>query len=70
LLVDNLKDTNYKVIKNAIDVEKFKFNQNQRIAVRKELGIDNTLIYISEEEGWKISHFVDNSSIHPPKRKL
>ena len=26
----------------------------------KELGIDNTLIYISEEEGWKISHFVDN----------
>lgn len=26
----------------------------------KELGIDNTLIYISEEEGWKVSHFIDN----------
>lgn len=27
----------------------------------KELGIDNTLIYISEDEGWKISHYMDNT---------
>lgn len=26
----------------------------------KQLGLDNTLIYISAEEGWKISHFIDN----------
>lgn len=26
----------------------------------KELGLDNTLIYISAEEGWKISYFIDD----------
>lgn len=26
----------------------------------KELGLDNTLIFISAEEGWKISHYIDD----------
>jgi len=26
----------------------------------KKLGLDNTLIFISAEEGWKISHYIDN----------
>ncbi len=37
-------------------------SEAKALAVAKELGLDNTFIYIDEKEGWKISHFIENAT--------
>lgn len=37
-------DSEVKIIHNAVDYEKFKFNQQRRDELRKELGIENSLV--------------------------
>lgn len=38
-----------------------RFSEAQSMKIAKELGLDNTFIYIDENEGWKISYFIDNA---------
>lgn len=38
------EDSEVKIIHNAVDYEKFKFNQQRRDELRKELGIENSLV--------------------------
>ena len=40
------KDTDFTVINNGINIEKFKFNKASRIKVRNELGLDNQFCII------------------------
>lgn len=38
---------NYKIIKNGIDVETYRYNNNKRISKRNELGIGNAPVFIN-----------------------
>lgn len=38
------KNSSFKVVNNAIDLSKYKFNQNTRESIRKELGIENRFV--------------------------
>lgn len=47
----------------GVDTEKYINRKSEALSMSyaKELGLDNTFIYMDENEGWKISLFVDNT---------
>lgn len=42
---DAIKRPNYKMIKNAIDTKKFAFNDSVRMTYRKEMNLENKIVY-------------------------
>lgn len=40
-----LKSDKYKIIKNAIDLNKFKFDEETRVKYRKDLGVEDKLVF-------------------------
>ena len=64
----NVKGKNYVYRKPGEGTSKYISRKSEAYSqiVAKELGLDNTLVCIDENNGWKISSFVENNTILDP----